>query len=220
MKDIDLIDLRDELKKNDIEWYTPACCNSNSSNYSLLRVQMQGEFLFDRQGVWIANPEHDEKCLKLLSLASQRNYDLVLFPEYCISYCVLQKIATDNHLWPQNQKLWILPCQGIPVDKFEDFMCQLSANKSICVLDAAWRSPKVNRRSFVTALFYCLLGYRNGEPVLCLAPQLKTQPMGDYDCLCEQAGMSTGGVIFTLERRLLTLLCADSMNNNITWQAF
>lgn len=220
MKGIDFVDLRDELEKNNIEWYTPACCNSSLSNYSLLRVQMQGEFLFDRQGVRIDNPEHDEKCLKLLSLAAQNNYDLVLFPEYCVSYCVLQKITADSRLWPQNQKLWVLPCQGISVDKFEAFMCQLSESNSIFVSDIAWKTPKVNRRSFVTALFYCFTGYRNGQSVLCLAPQLKTQPMGDRDCICEQAGMSTGGVIFTLERRLLTLLCADSMNNSITWQEF
>jgi len=42
--------------------------------------------------------------------------------------------------------------------------------------------------------------------------------MGDQDCLCEQAGMATGSVVFTLEQRLLTLLCADSMNNELTWQ--
>lgn len=220
MESIEFVDLRNELKRNGIEWFAPACCNSSSSNYSMLRVQMQGKFSFNRWGVRIEDPDHDEKCLKLLSLAAQRNYDLVLFPEYCISYCILQKITADSHLWPQNQKLWVLPCQGIAVGEFAEFMRLISANENIFVLDKAWSSPKVNRRSFITALFYCFLGYRHDNPVLCLVPQLKTQPMGDHDCLCEQAGMSTGGVIFTLERRLLTLLCADSMNNNITWQAF
>lgn len=220
MEGIDFVDLRDELERNNIEWYTPTCCNSISSNFSMLRVQMQGEFSFNRQGVWIEHPEHDEKCMSLLLLAAQKNYDLVLFPEYCISYPVLQTIIADIRLWPQNQKLWVLPCQGIFVDEFADFMRQISTDRSIFVLDKAWRTPKVNRRSFITALFYCFLGYRDGDPVLCLVPQLKTQPMGDHDCLCEQAGMSTGGVIFTLEHRLLTLLCADSMNNSITWQEF
>ena len=220
MESIDFVELRSELERNDIEWFTPACCDSSLSNYSMLRVQMQGKFSFNRRGVWIENLEHDAKCLNLLSLAAHRNYDLVLFPEYCVSYSVLQTITADSHLWPKNKKLWVLPCQGISVDDFTDFMCRTSVNNSIFVLNKAWNSPKVNLRSFITALFYCFLGYRDGKPVLCLVPQLKTQPMGDRDCLCEQAGMSTGGVIFTLERRLLTLLCADSMNNSITWQAF
>lgn len=44
--------------------------------------------------------------------------------------------------------------------------------------------------------------------------------MADSECHCEQPGMSTGDVIFTLNKRLITLLCADSLNNEITWQSF
>lgn len=220
MDTIEFVDMKDELERNNITWYTPACCNSHSSNYSMLRVQMQGTFLFNREGVWIEDLEHDEKCLCLLLLAAQKNYDLVLFPEYCISYSVLQKIIADSQLRPKKHKLWVLPCQGISVDKFKEFIEQVSADENVFLLDKAWTSDSVNFRSFVTALFYCFMGKREDKTVLCLVPQLKTQPMGDYNCLCEQVGMSIGGVIFTLEHRLLTLLCADSMNNNITWQAF
>ncbi len=220
MDGIEFVDLQDELVKNNIAWHTPVCCNSGMSNYSMLRVQMQGQFFFNRHGVWIENPEHDKKCLDLLRLAARRNHDLVLFPEYCISYSVLQRIIADEQLRPKNQKLWVLPCQGITVDEFQEFMHRASADENIFLLDKAWISDGTNQRAFVTALFYCFLGKRDGKTVLCLVPQLKTQPMGDRNCLCEQAGMSTSNVIFTLEHRLLTLLCADSMNNDITWQAF
>lgn len=220
MEKIIFVDLRDELTKNDIEWDAPACCNSKESNYSLLRVQTQASVLFNQAGVWIEALEHDEKCLSLLHLAKQRNCDLLLFPEYCISYSVLEQITKDGRLWPENKKLWVLPCQGISVKEFDTFIQLISSNENVFVLDRAWNPRVINKKHFVTALFYCFLGYRNDEQILCLVPQLKTQPMGDKDCLCEQSGMSTGGVIFTLEKRLLTLLCADSMNNDITWEVF
>lgn len=220
MESVEFVDLRDELNRNNIEWSTPTCCDPNGNNYSMLRVQIQGKFSFSRQCVRIADPEHDEKCRSLLRLAAQKNYDLVLFPEYCISYAVLRDIIADASLRPKNRKLWVLPCQGVPCDEFEIFMGEAMANESVFLLDKAWTSDQVNARTFVTVLFYCFMGKRDGKSVLCLVPQLKTQPMGDRDCLCEQAGMSTGSVIFTLERRLLTLLCADSMNHNITWKSF
>ncbi len=215
---LEFVDLRSELEKNHIDWYPPACCSSKESSYTLLRVQMQGRFQFNQGGVWIDDSGHDEKCLSILRLAAKEGYDLVLFPEYCISDYVLRNIVTDESLWPENRKLWVLPCQGIPKEKFKSFIGTVSKNNQIFLLDKAWTSPRVNPRSFVTALFYCFLGYRNGSPVLCLVPQLKTQPMADQDCLCEQTGMTTGCVIYTLEHRLLTLLCADSMNNDLTWQ--
>ena len=220
MERIEFVDLRGELEKKNITWYPPSCCNPDTESYSILRVQMQGQFSFDRYGVWVESPEHDEKCLSLLRMAAQKRCDLVLFPEYCISYPVLEKIISDSRLWPKNRKLWVLPCQGISADDFDAFMNRAAEMQGVFVLDKAWTSPKVNQNSFVTALFYCFIGYQNEEPVLCLVPQLKTQPMGDRDCLCEQAGMSTGGVIYTLENRLLTLLCADSMNNGIIWEKF
>lgn len=119
----------------------------------MLQVQMQGRFSFDRYGVWIEVPEHDEKCLSLLRIMARRGFDLVLFPEYCISYSVLEKMIFDCSLWPKNQKLWVLPCQGISVDDFEGFMSRVAGKQGVFVLDRAWMSPKVNQHSFVTALF-------------------------------------------------------------------
>lgn len=218
MDNLEFVDLREELEKNHIAWDSPACCSSKESSYSLLRAQIQGTFQFSRDGVWIKDSEHDKKCLSLLRLAKQKSCDLVLFPEYCISDQVLWGIVSDESLWPENRKLWVLPCQGMTKDKFQAFIEDLSKNNRVFLLNTACTSRRVTFNHFVTVLFYCFLGYQGDSPILCLVPQLKTQPMGDQECLCEQAGMATGSVIFTLEQRLLTLLCADSMNNELTWQ--
>lgn len=181
---------------------------------------MRGDFSFHREkGVWIEDAEHDEKCLRLLRLAKKRYCDLVLFPEYCISEQVIVNIIEDESLWPENHKLWVLPCQGMEKEKFDSLIKKLSDLDGVFLLDTACNSWGVLSNRFVNALFYCFLACRDGKPTLCLVPQLKTQPMGDRNCLCEQAGMTIGNMIFTLGNRLLTLLCADSMNNELTWQA-
>lgn len=217
---LEFVDLQHELKDKGIDWDLPICCDSQKSNYSFLRVQMRGDFSFHREkGVWIEDAEHDEKCLRLLRLAKKRYCDLVLFPEYCISEQVIVNIIEDESLWPENHKLWVLPCQGMEKEKFDSLIKKLSDLDGVFLLDTACNSWGVLSNRFVNALFYCFLACRDGKPTLCLVPQLKTQPMGDRNCLCEQAGMTIGNMIFTLGNRLLTLLCADSMNNELTWQA-
>ena len=215
---MEFIKLQDKLTENGINWDLPICCDPTQSSYSLLRIQMYGNILFSQQGVWLGTPEHDAKCRSLLRLANRKYYDLVLFPEYCVSYPLLKKIAEDKDLWPQNRKLWVLPCQGIPTEDFDAFLKLFSSNQTVFLLDTAWIRRSVNKKRFVTALFYCFRAYRGDDPILCLVPQLKTQPMRDESSLCEIPGMSTGSVIFTLNDRLITLLCADSLNNDITWQ--
>ena len=220
MKFIELMDLIQ--KKQDIEAVPLACCECNENGYSLLRVQMKGDICYcHKRGVWLLSPDHDRACKSLLKLAKKENYDLVLFPEYCISYTLLKEIVSDIKCWPSSHKLWVLPCQGIPNDEFEEFLDWCEAQPEICLIDNAW-NWKVNKKQFVTALFYCFLveDTRENHPRLCLVPQLKTHPMGDGTCLCEQPGMTTGNMLYILNGRLITLLCADSLNNQITWQDF
>ena len=177
MDNLEFVDLREELEKNHIAWDSPACCSSKESSYSLLRAQMQGTFQFSREGVWIKDSEHDKKCLSLLHLAKKKSCDLVLFPEYCISDQVLWDIVSDEALWPENRKLWVLPCQGMTKDQFQAFIENLSKNNRVFLLDTACTSRRVTFNHFVTVLFYCFLGYQGDAPILCLVPQLKTQPM-------------------------------------------
>lgn len=59
---------------------------------------------------------------------------------------------------------------------------------------------------------------KDGDECLCLAPQFKTQHMNDPTCECEAGGLTTGKGIFMINHRLVTLLCADALNNDIYWQ--
>ena len=212
-------ELGKELENHGIQWDIPSCCDPSVDHYSMLRVQMRGEISASPQGVWIEGTEHDEKCHTLLKLAKKENYSLVMFPEYCISGNILKRLAEDQQLWPERTKLWVLPCQGIRNEDFSSLLDWCKAQPNIFLLDTAWNERNITKNKFVTAVFYCFRVYRDEQPILCLVPQLKTQPMGDREYLCETAGMTTGSIIFTLNNRLLTLLCADSMNNELTWQS-
>lgn len=217
MPDISYIELFEKIEQKGVAVDKPCCCASSYTHFKLLRVQMQGDIQYSEEGVRLEDEEHDRKCRELLELAKRNFYDLVLFPEYCISYNLLEQIVSERNLWPDNGKLWCLPCQGIPKAKFDQFIEELKQNELICLIEDAI-SDGVIPNPFVNALFYCLPVKKDGKTLLCLAPQLKTYHMGDHDCVCESAGLTTGSRIFKLNDRLITFLCADTLNNDIYWK--
>lgn len=154
-----------------------------------------------------------------MRLARSTNAALLLFPEYCLPYDLLREIAADEELWPENHKLWVLPCQGIPIPDFDSFLSECRTHPNLFLIEDGWSNPGVNKKRFVTALFYCFRVWHTIEKrwKLCFVPQLKTHPMGDGYCKCELSGMCTGNTIYIIDHRLITLLCADSLNDDITW---
>ena len=140
---MELVKLIDKIHNSGLEWVLPACCDPEKNSYTLLRAQMSGNIFFTTESVRLG-AAHDEKCRALLKLARQRNHDLVLFPEYCISYVLLGEIAENPDLWPRNKKLWVLPCQGVTNDCFESFLTKYSNRSSVtyrwlCTLKEAIR---------------------------------------------------------------------------------
>lgn len=217
MPDIKYIDLFEIIRKQRYEAVCLSCCDPGIDAFSLLRVQMQGDIYYTRSSVYIAEETHDQKCEDLLRIANREGIDLLLFPEYCISTGLIRKIAADEGLWPDEMKLWCLPCQGIPKQCFTALIDQLRQKDRILLIDDAI-GRGVNGKKFVNAMFYCFRVEKDDESFLCLAPQLKTQHMSDPNCECEAGGLTTGSRIFTLGKRLVTFLCADTLNNGISWQ--
>lgn len=217
MPGIGYIDLFDEVQKMDYDPVCLSCCDLDCDTFSLMRVQMQEDIYYTQNNVYIADEIHDRKCISLLRTANREGIDLLLFPEYCISINVLRQIAADKGLWPDEMKLWCLPCQGIPWKCFEVLRQQLREMEQILLIENAVNSG-VNRKKFVNVMFYCFCIWKEGRQFLCLAPQMKTHHMSDPTCVCEVAGLTTGSKIFTLGKRIVTFLCADTLNNSISWQ--
>ena len=119
MPDIKYIDLLDEVQNMGFEPVRLSCCDLKYDTFSLMRVQMQEDIYYSHNRVYILNEDHDRKCASLLRIANRDGIDLLLFPEYCISINLLRQIASDKEMWPDEMKLWCLPCQGIPWICFE-----------------------------------------------------------------------------------------------------
>lgn len=218
MPKIEYIELLDNLKLLEINNVILTCCNPSATSFSVLRAQIKGDVYYSSEYVRLYDPKHNEKCQMLLETAKSNYIDLVIFPEYCISYELLDKIVNNKELWPDMMKLWCLPCQGIATKDFEDFLEGLKSKENIILIDALW-NHSVNKKKFVNACFYCFLVIDKDEKeCLCLAPQFKTHNMSDPTCECEMAGLTTGIKLFTINHRLITLLCADALNNDIYWQ--
>ena len=137
MSNIDYIDLFKEIQDRGYESVRLSCCDLNYDTFSLMRVQMQGDIYYTRNSVYIANEDHDPKCTGLLRTAIKEGIDLLLFPEYCISINLLKQIASDQEMWPDEMKLWCLPCQGIPRNSFKALCQQLREMEQILLIENA-----------------------------------------------------------------------------------
>lgn len=217
MPDIEYIDLFDELQRRGYEPVCLSCCDPDYDTFSLMRVQVQDDIYYTTNSVYIANEVHDRKCASLLRIANKEGIDLLLFPEYCISSSLLRQIVADKKIWPDEMKLWCLPCQGIPRQCFETLCGQLRKMEQVLLIENAIDSG-VNWKKFVNVMFYCFRIRKGDKQFLCFAPQMKTQHMNDPACACEVAGLTTGRKIFTLGKRIVSFLCADTLNSGISWQ--
>lgn len=195
-------------------------CSDNHKDFSLMRVQLNAKLKFDAQkGPCVADEFHEQKCLKIIQMETKKSSDLLVFPEYSISYELLDSIMNDDKLWPQQDKLWCLPCQGILYEEFLSIMKRYENNGIIVISDAY---STVNKKNFINAQMYLFTTTTpSGERHVVLVPQLKTCPMRDISYDCEEY-MSLGNTIFVFGDKngigLVSLLCADSLNQEIMWQ--
>lgn len=196
-------------------------CDNTRKDFSILRAQLNTEFRFDSlRGPHIVDNIHNEKCCRILEMQVQNSSDLLLFPEYCVSYDLLDTIIANNSLWPQENTLWCLPCQGIAHTEFLATMEKYESQGVTVIKDAY--TTNIDIRNFINALIYCFIAFSiTGERHIVLVPQIKTCPMRDtgYDC---EAHMSLGNTVFVFGLQnglgLISLLCADSLNQEISWR--
>lgn len=198
-------------------------CSDGGSDFTITRVQMSAKFKADiNRGAYVVSEEHDSKCLDLLMRS--KHSDIVLFPEYCFSYDCIERIVANKQYWPSHHKLWCLPCQGIGYSAFLEKLDTFEQSGAI-VLREGVTSPK-QHGNFVNALLYCFIAVdlshsgTGNTTKLVLLPQLKTQHMADREDKCESY-MTLGEMIFVFGEQggncLITLLCADVLNPDLTW---
>lgn len=199
------------------------CINSDPATFRLLKMQPRADFRYDKkQGPHCTDAGLIRKCRDALQCAKDEYADLVLFPEYSMPYSLLREIISDTARWPDENKLWCLPCQAISHKDFFIFLEEAKEQEQILVLDKkCCEDPNLQSRFFVNALFYCFIVKQNGVKKLVLLPQLKMHPMSDPAYLCESSGLTTGGLIYYFKGEdicLLSIICADIYHNDLSWK--
>lgn len=176
----------------------------------------------DSYGFCPTNNDLEEEALQVVHRASGLSSDngessLLLTPEYSFPYSVLKQIIYNQELWPRRNQLWCLAMQGCPLYEFENFIKSDYSGNNVYIL-----KPKITeRKSYVNAIFYLLIGESPERTELLLMPQLKFQHAADHDSEYEDAHMSVGNEILLLTNPkeltcFTSLICADLLNTELT----
>lgn len=219
---INFIKVEDKLKQLNNSTLSLTVLDNNIKDCVIMRAQLEATLSYNAEkGPYVISDKHDDKCHVLLQLEKQSPSDLVIFPEYCISYNIIDEIVSNSTLHPGPQKLWCLPCQGISLGDFIEKMKQYKALGAI-IIDDAYTGVGFQQKQYINALIYCFISTdMQGVSHITLVPQIKTYPMRDDTYLCEDPYMCCGNTVFIFGGLtgigLLSLLCADSLNPLISW---
>lgn len=202
------------------------CSESGAESFKLMRAQLAGELFYSSaRGAYAEEPLHLDKCIQIIKEAQREFVDLLLFPEYAVPYEVISRICKNSKLWPAKNKLWVLPCCGANKDVFLKKLKQFAKMDHINVIGYNLENPiynDVDYKHFVNAIMYVFIADVDSDRQLFILPQLKTYSMRDVDFACEEIGLSLGNTIFVFGKNngtiLLSLICADVMNDTIDWR--
>lgn len=221
--ELEYISVTELLEERKLRMPNFQCINNDPATFRILRMQPRANFQYDvRNGPRCNDRSLIEECRSALHLAKKECSDLVLFPEYCMPYSLLQEILSDAKEWPDNNKLWCLPCQAISNNDFFTFLEKAKCNEEVVVLDQKCISDQnMQNNFFINALFYCFIttDFQN-QKKLVLLPQMKLHPMRDVAYLCEGEGLTTGGILYYFSGEsicLFSLICADVYHDGVSW---
>lgn len=129
------INISKKLEELGLQAPTFNVCNRRIQDFTYMQVQLKGNLTFSKiKGAYMRKEEaeeHNQKCKEALEEAAATGVDLLLFPEYSISYELLEDICTseqkqmNSRVWPNNNTVWCLPCQGIEYAEFDNFITSM-----------------------------------------------------------------------------------------------
>lgn len=176
--------------------------------YDALLVQPLGAMQANEQYI---RHEDQDAAIKLyqdlLNKACDHAVDLVVTPEYCIPWSVIEKIA-ETDLKPKHKSLWALGCESITLDVLEDFK-ERWTQEGIKVL---YETPSQQNKYFLCPLVYIFwVNNDNEKPNICMLIQFKTVPSGGA---FENDNLYCGNDVYIFgdginELNYFSLICAD-----------
>lgn len=192
--------------------------NPKLDNCNAIIFQVCGNLSFaSNTGLQYSDAQLGGKALAFVHIAKKTNASLALTPEGSIEVALIDKIITNESLWPSLGKLWCLCATGIPDAEFDPLISRYMAIPSVTIHCSDIRT----RKEHINSLWY-LFKISNNE--LCVIVQLKTAAMRDENHMTEDLGLSTGGTVFLFDlidkgthgQLFASLICADAIGSSIS----
>jgi len=160
----------------------------------------------------------NKKIEKYLDIAIEKNIDLVLLPEYSVSWVSMNNII-NNSKFPSSNRLWVIGCQSIKKDELKEF---IERHNSInWILD---EDVYADNKTFLNPTCYIFQTkvISTHETKYVILIQFKTKPMGDIGGdlgFIERDHMIKGKTIYILRNNadsihLSTYTCSDVLGIN------
>lgn len=155
-------------------------------------------------------------CSGFLSFAAQSHSDLVVAPEYCVPWSVVEEIIAGHHLPPQGA-IWVLGCESISPTDFQAFAQRCNVAGQCVFHHEPLDARQAAQRRYVDPLLYVFWTQdQDGKPVLFLLVQLKTVACRDYRDV-EQTSLCLGRTVYAFNRgigrmSLVSIICSDAFD--------
>lgn len=138
--------------------------------------------------------------------------DLLVTPEYSCPISSIKRIITDTKKWPAKHKLWVLGSESM---KIEELNIVLQLRDEIVIIEY---DSSINHKSTdnLDPIFYLFRSERNGQELLVVLLQFKTQHMGVWTSSLERDNILQGNFIYVLRNdkysvNLFTLICSEAL---------
>ena len=182
-----------------------------TESYSCLLYQHLGDFFAD--GNRLGNTQNTETLFNNLFIKSlNENVDLFLTPEYSCPINSIINVITNNKLWPNEKKLWVVGSESM---KIEDLNSVLELNGGNIVIEYDETIDDQSTEN-LDPIFYIFKAKRNEKECLVVLIQFKTQHMGVWTSSLERDNILQGSQIFVLRNsphsiNLFTLICSEAL---------
>lgn len=203
-----------ELIAQNLKIPTLEALNPDAGLYEVLLLQLQGNI--EANIGFIGNKEKTvafKKFERFLELATQKDADLVVTPEYSCPWSVIDHIISKG-IFPRNRKLWVLGCESINRQELRLF---IQTHKQVIWIYEHNLVENEGLGNFFDPLLYIFLTEdTNGNEKIVLTLQFKTTHMSVHGSSLERDNYIPGNLIYVIKNDessiyLLTLICADSL---------
>ena len=212
-----ILDVESVLERNDaarpLNLAPPDALNPNRELYTVVLLQPHGRLQATIKRIGHADQTGAaQMCTRFLDLATETQADLVVAPEYCAPWTVVDKIISGS-LRPRVGAIWALGCESITPDELRKRAVGLPADLRLIhePLDARQEAQK----HFIDPLVYVFWTTDEfSHQILCLLVQFKTEPCKDEGHI-ELTALYLGKWVYAFNRNinkisLVGIICSDA----------